>query len=81
MYSPDLLAAALLHDVGKIKYYPGLWERVFTVLVEYGAPSLAQRMAQGSAKGLRRGFVVRRFHADWGADLARKAGASSRNYF
>lgn len=79
--SPDLLAAALLHDVGKIDQYPRLWERIFTVLIEHGAPHLASRMAQGSPKGLRRGFVVRRFHADWGGDLVSRAGASSRTTF
>ena len=76
-----LSAAALLHDVGKLEHYPRLWERVFTVLIEYGAPNLASRMALGPPKGLRRGLVVRRFHADWGADLAARAGASYRVLF
>lgn len=79
--SPDLFTAALLHDVGKLEHYPRLWERVFTVLIEYGAPNLASQMALGSPKGLRRGLVVRRFHADWGADLAARAGASYRVLF
>jgi hypothetical protein len=76
--SPDLFTAALLHDVGKIEYFPRIWERVYTVLVVYIAPHLASRMAQGHPKGLKRGFVVRRFHGDWGADLAKYAGASPR---
>ncbi len=79
--SPDLLTAALLHDVGKTDYFPRLWERVFTVIIEHSAPHLASRMAQAPPQGLRRGFVVRRVHADRGADLARRAGASSRTAF
>ncbi|MDF1514895.1 MAG: HD domain-containing protein [Anaerolineae bacterium] len=81
MDSPDLLTAALLHDVGKIKIFPGMWDRVLVVLVEHAAPNLAARMSQGSPQGLRRGFVLRRCHADWGADLASQAGVSPRTAF
>ena len=77
-YPPELLTAALLHDVGKIKHFPRLYERVFVVLIYYFAPSLATKLAQGPAKGFRRGFVIRSRHAGWGADLVRHAGASVR---
>lgn len=77
-HSPDLLVAALLHDVGKVEHVPTLCERVLTVLVEHFTPKLARRFAHGQPTGLKRGFVIRRVHADLGADLVREAGASSR---
>ena len=75
---PDLLAAALLHDVGKLTVPPRLWERVLVVLGEHYFPALADRWGQGEPRGLRRGFVIRRRHAEWGAELATQAGASPR---
>ena len=75
---PDLLAAALLHDVGKLSVPPRLWERVLVVLGEHFFPALADRWGQGEPRGLRRGFVIRRRHAEWGAELAAQAGASPR---
>lgn len=80
-HSQEFITAALLHDVGKINHFPRLWERVCTVLIEYSAPRIASRIAQGPPKGFRRGFVVRRLHADWGADLVIRAGASPRVAF
>lgn len=81
--NPDLLAAALLHDVGKIRAPLRLWERVLVVLVEHFAPRCAARYgkavsATSPPQGLRRGFWVRRHHARWGAALAAEAGASAR---
>ncbi len=75
----DLLVAALLHDVGKIQAPPRLWDRVIAVLGEHFAPQRAARWSVGEPRGLRRGFVVRRMHAEWGAALAEQAGASSRS--
>ncbi len=74
----DLLTAALLHDVGKARVRPHLWERVAVVLVEWLFPALAARWAQGEARGWRRGFVIRARHADWGADLLAAAGSAER---
>lgn len=68
---PDLIAAALLHDVGKIVAPPRLWERVIVVLVEHAAPTFAAFCPL-------RGFVARRRHPEWGAHLAARAGASPR---
>jgi len=76
--APDLLAAALLHDVGKTRYPPRLWERVLVVLGEHFAPRRAAAWGVGTPRGLRRGFVIRQQHATWGADLAEGAGASPR---
>jgi putative nucleotidyltransferase with HDIG domain len=75
---PDLLTAALLHDVGKIQAPPRLWDRVIAVLGEHFAPQRAARWSVGDPRGLRRGFVVRRMHAEWGAALAEQAGATPR---
>ena len=75
---PDLLVAALLHDVGKIQAPPRLWDRVIAVLGEHFAPQRVARWSVGKPCGLRRGFVVRRMHAEWGAALAEQAGATPR---
>jgi putative nucleotidyltransferase with HDIG domain len=75
---PDLLVAALLHDVGKSVAPLHLWERVGVVLGEHVLPRAAARWREGPLHGLRRGFVVRYRHPAWGAALARRAGASER---
>ena len=79
----DLLAAALLHDVGKTVAPLRLWERMSVVLVARFAPRLAAEWADVPAGelvtvGVRRGFVVSRHHSAWGADLAAQACASPR---
>lgn len=73
---PDLLAAALLHDIGKIHCRPRLWERVLGAILEKVAPRRARIWGAGEAKGWRRALVIRRKHPQWGADLARDAGSS-----
>jgi putative nucleotidyltransferase with HDIG domain len=75
--NPALLTAALLHDVGKSLMPPRLWERVAVVLVGYFAPRLAARWGREAPQGLRRGFVIRHRHAQWGAELVAEAGARS----
>ena len=85
---PDLFIAALLHDVGKTIAPPRLWERVLVVLAEHFAarqveiyrrsPSTQESTDRNVPRGIRRPFVVRRHHAQWGAELAAEAGAPSR---
>jgi hypothetical protein len=74
----DLMAAALLHDVGKILYPLSAWERAVIILGRRLFPRAVRRWADGPPLGLRRPFVVAARHADWGADLAERAGASPR---
>jgi hypothetical protein len=78
-----LLVAALLHDVGKVMAPVGILARVWVVLGEHFTPERAQRWSETSSdaappRGLRRGFVVRRHHAAWGATLVATVGAPAR---
>ncbi len=73
---PDLLAAALLHDVGKILHPLSIFDRVLIVLGKALIPKAARRWASGTPHGLRLPFVVAANHADWGAELAYQAGSS-----
>jgi hypothetical protein len=75
--TPDLLAAALLHDVGKIQVPLSIFDRVVIVLGKRIFRKAARRWAAGTPHGWRRPFVVAGQHAGWGADLASQAGATA----
>ncbi len=75
---PDLLTAALLHDVGKTLSPLSTIDRVLVVLAKRFLPRLAQRWGAGKPGRLARPFVTAACHPAWGADLAQKAGASPR---
>jgi predicted HD phosphohydrolase len=75
--SPDLLVAALLHDVGKSLVPASLWVRVTVVLLERFVPHLLEGLSRGEARGWRRAFVLYRRHAEVGAERAAQAGCSS----
>jgi HD domain len=75
---PDLLAAALLHDVGKILHPLSICNRVMIVLGKHLFPGAARHWASGTPRGLRLPFVVSAQHAGWGAELATQAGATSK---
>ena len=74
---PDLLVAALLHDVGKTRMPVKWWERPFAVLVNALFPTQSAAWASGSPDGWRRPFVVQAKHADWGAEMAEGAMSSA----
>ena len=72
---PDLLIAALLHDVGKVRYPLKPWERAIGVLVKKFFPGRVAQWGQGEPRGVAAGVVVAEQHAHWGAMMAEKAGA------
>ena len=74
---PALLTAALLHDGGKILYPLSPLERAVIVLGKKFFPRLASRWGKGTRRDFRRPFIVAERHAEWGADLAARAGAST----
>jgi hypothetical protein len=78
---PNLLAAALLHDVGKIRYPLHLWERALIVLAHWLLPRQSRRWGQvpsSMATGWHKAFLVAEHHPAWGAELAAQAGSPER---
>lgn len=71
----QLLAAALLHDVGKGRVT--LAHRVAAVLLEALWPGLLARVASPQG-GWRQGFYRHRYHAELGAEMAHRAGSHPR---
>jgi len=80
----DLLAAALLHDVGKAQGRVPFWTRPAIVLGKLYAPRLLKRLAvypyEGKAmSGWRRSLSNAWWHAEIGAELADAAGLSEKS--
>jgi putative nucleotidyltransferase with HDIG domain len=76
---PDLLAAALLHDVGKsVSQVTSLhlWHRVAWVLIRAFAPGLLAKIGQDRPGSWRQPFFVQQHHAVLGAEMAQQAGCS-----
>jgi hypothetical protein len=74
---PDLALAALLHDVGKIRYPLRLWQKTVAVLTRAFIPALSGRLSAGDpSRWISRPFVVYAHHPAWGADLLAQTGAS-----
>ena len=74
---PGLLAAALLHDVGKGPV--ALWHRVAYVVLEAATPKLLDRLVKpGAGAGWREALYRCRHHAALGAEQARRAGAAEQ---
>jgi hypothetical protein len=73
---PDLLVAALLHDVGKSCVSLRIWERVLIVLLRHLIPRRARAWGQGEPAGWQRALVVAEQHPAWGAELAAQVGCS-----
>jgi putative nucleotidyltransferase with HDIG domain len=74
----DLLAAALLHDVGKGGGRVRFWMRPVVVLLRALAPGLLQTLAAAPDPRWRRPFYAAWHHAEVGADLAAAAGLPER---
>lgn len=69
-----LLAAALLHDVGKSAAHIYPWHRALIVLGQAFTPELLARLWNGPERGWRAPFVVARRHPEIGAEWAAQAG-------
>lgn len=72
---PDLMAAALLHDVGKTAMPLTAWQRVLIVLGSRIMPRRAAAWGEGEAVAWKRPFVVKAQHPEWGARMAAAAGS------
>lgn len=73
---PDLLAAALLHDVGKSVHPPSILDRIIVVLANQFFSGRVLRWGNSEPHGWRRPFAIAVHHAGWGAELAAAHGAS-----
>ncbi len=71
---PDLLKAALLHDIGKVDGGIRLWHRVAIVLIRAVFPLALKWLAVPD--GWRRPFFVHYYHPLLGAEMARKLGCT-----
>lgn len=77
---PDLLRAALLHDVGKAdgRQRVMLGHRIARVLGRAVTPSGLDRLAKPNGSRLCHGLYLAQHHARLGAEMARSTGASDR---
>ncbi|MBN1265696.1 MAG: HD domain-containing protein [Anaerolineales bacterium] len=72
----DLLAAALLHDVGKIQFPVRLYERVLIVLLTPLMRKLDKKPVKDRQSRLMNLMRAAAEHPQWGADLVQQAGGS-----
>lgn len=79
---PDLLVAALLHDVGKSRRKLRLWERAWIVLILAISRPQAHLWGSANASDLahlpfwQQPLVVAEQHPAWGAEMVAAAGGS-----
>ncbi len=74
---PDLAVAALLHDVGKVRYPLTVWQKTLAVLVKAAVPGVYSHWSRSNPTNpLQRPFVVYERHPAWGAEMLRQAGGS-----
>lgn len=74
--APELLAAALLHDVAKSEGVR-TWHRIVAVLVRASRPESLERLASPNPESWRHPFWLQLHHAERGAELAEAAGCAS----
>jgi hypothetical protein len=74
---PELLSAALLHDVAK-GHRLRLWHRVAGVLIAAVSPSTLERLASRDPRSWRHPFHLYLHHAKLSASAALEAGCSVR---
>ncbi len=72
--APELITAALLHDVGKLGTPQGAWWRVLTHLL----PQAAAAPGAPRLRGLAGARQARAHHAAYGAELLRGSGSFAR---
>ncbi len=74
---PALAVAALLHDIGKVRYPVGLIGKMLPVLVKRISPRLVRRLSDGNPENrFIRPFVVYLHHPAWSSELITKDGGS-----
>lgn len=73
---PHLLAAALLHDVGKAVARLSVWYRTLIVLLGCFAPRILDDLGRGEPTGWRKPFIAHARHAETGARWAEEVGCS-----
>jgi hypothetical protein len=86
--NPELLRAALLHDVGKSRFPLRMWERVFIVIAKSsfseGVKTCGKNNPLAPSPGiwnrliwsLKKPFMVAEMHPEWGAKMVSDAGGS-----
>lgn len=74
--APELLAAALLHDVGKAGGVR-VWHRVAVVLLQALCPRWLHRLASPDTASWRHPFWLHLHHPQRGAELAAAAGCAA----
>lgn len=74
--NPHLLAAALLHDIGKGTAHLPAWQRAIVVLLDRVAPDVLASQGRYEPRGWRRPLVIQATHPELSARLARSAGCS-----
>jgi len=74
----ELVAAALLHDVGKSRYPLALWQKTLAVLIGAFAPQLSRKLSEAETiRFWRAPFIVRQRHARWGGEILRDCNSSA----
>ncbi len=74
-----LMAAALLHDVGKSRRRLAVWQKTLVVLALALAPGLCQRLShEESPSAWRIPFIVQQHHAKWGGEILRACDSDSQ---